>query len=197
MNKILFKLIEGKGKFFLFEDSNCNGKPYCCEGDPCKALLAQDEAGEIVNPEALPIRHSYTHECIYYIWEPLPTRIKFLKDGDTFDLPEGMGCKEESDQSKCNYCKLDCLRNLKGIPCKAPKAIRLLPSEKPVQVQYCPTCGKPERQSEFCSNSFHKPVQKEESQEELWDLVYNNYVLWLSQEFRTNDLLRDFTIKRK
>lgn len=39
--------------------------------------------------------------------------------------------------------------------------------------------------------------KEEESQEELWDLVYNNYVTWLNQEFRTKELLKDFTIQRK
>lgn len=42
-----------------------------------------------------------------------------------------------------------------------------------------------------------KSEVEEETQEELWDLVYNNYVTWHDEEFRTKELLRDFTITRK
>lgn len=146
MNKILFKLIEGKGKFFLNGDL---------------------KNGEIVNPGALPIEWTY--------------RFTELKDGDIFDLPKFTGFTVISNQAKCDYCKIDCLQNLKGIPCKAPKAIRLLPE---------------------------KPVQKEESQEDDkddWDALGNeiNKRMVLDDAFGVHPILtlirqaKLFTIKRK
>lgn len=104
MNKILFKLIEGKGKFFLMRDvkvpalrmdeldANCHpelGMQLQYEWDLYHK--AEDEAlknGEIVNPEVLNIDYEEMQESGHS-----------LKDGDTFDLPEGMGFEK-----KCTRC---------------------------------------------------------------------------------------------
>ncbi len=72
MNKILFKLIEGKGKFFLNEDL---------------------KNGEIVNPQVLPV--SFYHNSVLGLGRLSHNEThEPIDDGQTFDLPDGCGFEE-------------------------------------------------------------------------------------------------------
>ena len=98
MNKILFKLIEGKGKFFLMRDvpkieKDLYGdswpyqtKKYVESLESCISEALKN--GEIVNPELILDAHLIKTTLVE--WGHYP-----LKDGDTFDLPEGMGFERE------------------------------------------------------------------------------------------------------
>jgi hypothetical protein len=131
MNKILFKLIEGKGKFFLmrnvpqvpkkdfygFQGSTYNGPDsidnFRQELQKCKQEALKN--GEIVNPEVIPED-----------WlNPL------LNDGETFILPEGMGFEEFGICEGCN--KVGLRHCAHADSCGNNRSyVRLLP-EKPVQ----------------------------------------------------------------
>ena len=80
MNKILFKLIEGKGKFFLVK---CPSNIGVCDDCISEAL----KNGEIVNPEL--VVKGGTHGLLFTLDG------KQIRDGDTFDLPGGMGFERE------------------------------------------------------------------------------------------------------
>jgi hypothetical protein len=196
MNKILFKLIEGKGKFFLMRDVPKEPRPCMLMNKiygptiPEKRHYQEDlnacisealKNGEIVNPEVLPIRHSYTPEGIYYIWEPLPTIIKALKDGDTFDLPEGIGFEEFKHRPGNKWIE----------------AIRLL-SEKPVQKETPFTKALKESKIASMMSQLIDAVPIEESQEELWKDAFE-YLEPMpeNQKLLLPILLKRFTIKRK
>jgi hypothetical protein len=150
MNKILFKLIEGKGKFFL-------------NGDLVN--------GEIVNPEVLPINNDSKFGF------SLQDRTGYLKDGDTFDLPEGMGFEEV--KYSCNHVRkpneIECIKSAYAFPdcCgDKKKLIRLLP-EKPMNYDVHEHVKNAmdlfKMASEECSKRLivnsEKPELKEESQE--------------------------------
>lgn len=77
----------------------------------CIAAKTRIDNPELLNPKS--------------VLDPTPVTDWPLKDGDIFDLPDNVEFEEKSDQRNCNYCRIDCLQNLKGIPCKAPKIIHL------------------------------------------------------------------------
>ncbi len=84
MNKILFKLIEGKGKFFLMRGIPDEFKASVYYTQLLNTCISEDlKNGEIVNPEALNIDYEEMQESGHS-----------LKDGDTFDLLDGMGFEE-------------------------------------------------------------------------------------------------------
>lgn len=176
MNKILFKLIEGKGKFFLMRDvpkepiekdyQEHRGPGFNdfikADSEYQKALkLCISEAlknGEIVNPEVLPVSFEDANRTSWYWYDEnnINTRERILKDGDTFDLPIGWGFETFFPNGLM----------------EGKSAIRLLPE---------------------------KPVQKEESQDELfmavgiiWNSVQTKGASWCIRES-----MKLFTIKRK
>lgn len=177
MNKILFKLIEGKGKFFLgrnwpvWNPEKCHTNLQCeseserskeqfcgCWNEYNRAInecISEDlKNGEILNPEVVKEELWKNDQRItgpgwsLYNWET-----KMLKDGDTFDLPEGMGFEGTL---------VDFDKN--GI--MVYRGVKLLPE---------------------------KPVQKEESQKDMWIDVFK-----LVDTNHTIEYLSDlFTLKRK
>lgn len=155
MNKVLFKLIEGKGRFFLgrnwpvWNPEKCHTNLQCeseserskeqfcgCWNEYNRAINeCISEAlknGEIVNPEV--IVKGGTHGLLFTLGG------KQIMDGDTFDLPEGMGFKKEIEWDTLQNYNPDSIPMGTAIA-SGTERIRLLPE---------------------------KPVQKEESQEELW-----------------------------
>lgn len=197
MNKILYHPKEGTTGFFYgdfpdentFKELNGNNLLYL------KSLaVAKKEAinnGEIVNIELLPIEifknHCLDPKCgldgspcaknygtvIYHRGSD-----SRLKDGDTFDLPEGVKFKLEnkecSELCSVGRCAFNECRNL-------DKVIRLIKEEK------------------------EQP--KRESQEELWEFAeelvnqsigtFKNRTTRLIAKWAVEDLQKHFTIQRK
>lgn len=141
-----------------------------------------------------------------------------LENGDIFDLPDNVEFEEKNDQRNCNYCKIDCLKNLKGIPCKAPRVIHLkLKQEvspfkerksmeaKAKWLAYCLEIGFIDK-SQLDSldklwDKFKDPEgnfkkEKEESQDELWTEVTRLHNIYAFKEL-SDKLKSKFTIQRK
>lgn len=194
MNKILFKLIKGNGRFFLgrnwpvWNPEKCHTNLQCeseserskeqfcgCWNEYNRAINeCISEAlknGEIVNPEAVKEDLWKNDQRIAGpVWTLYNWETKMLKDGDTFDLPEGMGFKKEIEWDTLQNYNPDSIPMGTAIA-SGTERIRLLPE---------------------------KPVQEEESQEELWMDVFEYFEpMPENQKLLLPVLLKRFIIKRK
>lgn len=198
MNKILYHIKPGTTNFFLgefpqepvksFEASHYVSAEQWCLGtmEEYKEELqsAKEEAiknGEITNPVLLPI--TFYHNTQLNLGAlMLNDPYKELKDGDIFDLPEGMSVEKNIANgcglhSFCETCYAACKEGSKTF-------IRLVPNK---EEDHCPF-------SDMIKNS------KPESQEELWnDLIaqWESASNDLSHPRVLEHLQSKFTITRK
>lgn len=126
MEKILFKLIEGKGRFFLMRGYNepIQGSeeynlPFAKKLKKYKAEKESEALanGEIVNPDDL--WEVYQDKINGYCWS---SSSEPIKDGESFDIPKGVGFERVINAPKGSWMPNE----------DKQRMIRLLP-EKPAQ----------------------------------------------------------------
>lgn len=172
MNKILYKITNGKPSFWLMRDVP-DISDYDQHDDEMNAYsrIAFDrdmdnvKTVEIINPELL------SSENGYYVQRGDVSYINGneLKDGDTFGLPEGLGFKEEYQFYCMGWCtcsekEYHGWNQRENVKADTRKVIRLLPKQA-------------------------------ETQDELWNEV-GGIIDWSYQEMNASILKSKFTITR-